>query len=44
MLDPTYIVYNTDPSETADPTRTQKFKEVLSETNVDLGIKKDPAL
>ena len=37
MLDPTHLVYCTDPERTKDPAKTKKFKDVLAEPNVDLG-------
>ncbi|KAI9314803.1 rab-GTPase-TBC domain-containing protein [Dichotomocladium elegans] len=40
LQDPTNIVYRTDPKNTLIPARTQKFKDILSEPNVDLGALK----
>ncbi|KAI9317749.1 rab-GTPase-TBC domain-containing protein [Dichotomocladium elegans] len=36
LQDPTYLVYCTDPQKTKDPFKTKKFRDVLSEPNVDL--------
>ncbi|KAG0773847.1 hypothetical protein G6F22_014536 [Rhizopus arrhizus] len=38
LLDPTFLLKWLDIEETKDPARAKKFKDVLSVSNVDLGI------
>lgn len=38
QIDPTFLLKWLDVEETKDPARAKKFKDVLSVSNVDLGI------